>query len=190
MVSTAKTNGSATYQGAQATHASAGSPVKHSQVASRDSSLGEHQVFFFFSRRWRQGLVNALTSGGLALGGTILLLQLGEPANLVVQMSILGLCLWAAAIYFICKAAGDLGGFLRLDAEGVHLRQRLATRSIAWDDVKSWSVSGEARPFEISRVLQVNQTKTEPPLVIHCENFRPDAIPILQRTLLNFAPLK
>lgn len=155
-----------------------------------DSSEQQHRVFFFFPKRWKRGIANLVTACCLAAGGTLLLSQLGYPSNLIVQMSILGTGLWGGAIYLLSQAVGDLGGYLRLDSEGVHVRQRFSTKGIPWDRVKSWNLSGAAQPYEINRMLQVNSTENEPPLVIHCENFRPDALPVLQKMLLFYAPCK
>lgn len=184
-------------------HSAAGSAManqQHSHLADKTTqgipdstgpeSTQQHQVFFFFPKRWKQGIANILIACCLAAGGTVLLTQLGEPPNLIVQMTILGLGLWGGAIYLFSQAASDLGGYLRLDSEGVHFRQKFATKAIPWKNVKSWNLSGDDQPFEINRLLMVNSTGEEPALVVHCENFRPESLPILQKTLLFYAPCK
>lgn len=153
-------------------------------------SEGRHRVFFFFEKRWQSGVLSLVSAIILAAGGTLFLSQLGKSASLMVQMTVLGAGLWAGAIYLLSVSAGDLGGFLRLDSYGVHIRRNFTIQTIPWDRVESWRITGDALPFEINRTLQINPVGDEAPLVIHCEYFRSDFLPILQTTLLFFAPFK
>lgn len=127
---------------------------KKSEKKTSGDQRDHHRVYFFAPKRWRIGVLHGIEAIALGVAGTWLIFAIWHETNLRSLLLLLCAGLFLGAWFQVQQAIVDLLGFLRLDEQGIHLRQGSLQESISWNRIASWNVGRSDSPFELSRYFE------------------------------------
>lgn len=112
------------------------------------------RVYFFAPKRWRVGIVHAIESLFLIFAGAFLLLEIHKVPNLKIQMLIMGFGMLIGGLALARVAFVDFLGFLRLDADGIHIRNRPQCESFSWDRITALNLGNADNSYDFGRFIE------------------------------------